>query len=1545
MRHRRAALLLLIAAAATPALAQNDPAWDSVQKAFVAGTPIPEASFEGPDQALYTLIKKVSSGCVAPCQTTKYMQNIALISRARRLTGVEKIQAVYCPGTPPICRLRKLATAAATAKPSGDDKSGAAADPRRAAAAKTGAIMARALAQNKSAGPPVGPGRAAKAPVASVDAPTPPPPAPPPPTPLAPLPAKTAPGAAAPPPPAAPPSSGFMGRLLDKILPDKRQQLVLARAESTGKVAAAAQKLLEGLPGEKAKALAARFTQASAIADPAARAEAQRTLITEADGVLMAVLERKLEDAVSLSRQETCKAGKPAARAKCLGAKTTPAELAAAREKVFTEMPELGLYFVGRSEHQLFLKDKMAAGELWAGLRLAPWELGTAAPPGTTITVDADKNAEADGGNGGAPYLGLTFALADGSSRFEGARPAKDGLERLVVVSGAGGERTRSTAVVKPGAQEGRETVLSAETLYYAPGGRLVRAETMSGAGSHVEIKDYNVKGKEKELRRYEIRDRKGGKERVEIRDPDNLRNTVTGYDGSVTVTSRVPKGLPVDPSKPDGSRWLEQHGRMINGKFQLEGLTLEDATVLKGSSKTGRFLVTDIEEKGGKKLHGESDPKTGAFKPTSVIEKDGSGQRQYGRVLITMGPGGQPLRYTVPLRREVVNRPNAFGLAGEFVGAAALEKERVGALGEWLFDQMSRTSYSSDGDEGVRGAMLAAEKPGKEVVFLLIVNAETTEGSGAYTEQVGHQTVGHWETGTKYNDETVGLVLRATDDQGVPTREYVAYDKMRKWVKGYSNDGPAGAFSSSKEFEHLFLVQFHRDPKREKKWISSCAEEDDGVIDKPGTPCAERAEVGKPQVIHTTSSGLSDLGSELGDLPVLKQAGKYATKGYYTAVGYLQDDIGFDTSSNPDKRLAVIANKYRGVVSKQATLEELASDPALLKEVDEKVVEKRKEAHHAECVQLGDGCDAYMRGLNCKDASSRKPCASKEERLQIIEYAYSPSHAIDYASEGGSKFLYVLGGLGQAGEMAAASLPVMGMTEGLGALGKVKFVGGAATFVNGAMGGLMTTGWIVGGLANGAELVDGIKTGDMSKIVKSGVQAGGDFMFAYKGHADGKAKAAKKAAVEKSLAVERERLEKIDTLPDTGYSSVQLDLHNASPAELVKYREALKVIGIEEPKLEHGIAEFELSPRKKAQLEERLKGTSIESIDFQETGKRQDERAPFTGDEVDAMFDQQKNFSETAHYDLSEYPPKDYKRLREEVGKLGGKIDIKDGIATVTFPNGNAAEFAKRIEGTPAKPMSVEDYVKAKHENAGGESEVGAGEHADKHDPSARSGSVSEPRQIEQIWDTRNGANLTRPETVRADRLAALKAAKDPALAKAVAAAVARGDIAPASWQGRQGQEGNCLPHALANASNGAFTLAETVDAGVKAGADYKTGGTSEPQLMQMLLTLEEVGAAKDMEVDYRAIPVEEYFRGQEEAAASGKKRQAGLLAIRTGLNASDMHGYHAVALRGQIVVEGQHYIVITDSHLNEPLLYTPEAFSAAALSEGILVIDVKHR
>jgi hypothetical protein len=292
--------------------------------------------------------------------------------------------------------------------------------------------------------------------------------------------------------------------------------------------------------------------------------------------------------------------------------------------------------------------------------------------------------------------------------------------------------------------------------------------------------------------------------------------------------------------------------------------------------------------------------------------------------------------------------------------------------------------------------------------------------------------------------------------------------------------------------------------------------------------------------------------------------------------------------------------------------------------------------------------------------------------------------------------------------------------------------------------------------------------------------------------------------------------------------------------------------------------------------------------------------------------------------------PGTDLDAVREAAEAVGGKIEIKRyPMVEIVLPRGKAAEFSKALEGSGAKVLDAEEYrSRLESENVGAPAGTPA----------------SGVKKLKQLWDHNGGSAYMNPESVAAGRSAAFKAAQNSRLRGSLIHAEAAGEIAPASWQGLQGQESNCMPHALANSSHGEFSLKETVDAGVQAGIDYSKEGTSEENLDKMLVSLKAVSAQRGQSVSYRTIPIEDYFRQQAAAAESGEPRQAGVLVIRTGRTATDVHGLHAVALRGQIVVDGQHYIVITDSHLNTPLLYTPEAFAEAAVSDGILVIDVEQ-
>ena len=66
-------------------------------------------------------------------------------------------------------------------------------------------------------------------------------------------------------------------------------------------------------------------------------------------------------------------------------------------------------------------------------------------------------------------------------------------------------------------------------------------------------------------------------------------------------------------------------------------------------------------------------------------------------------------------------------------------------------------------------------------------------------------------------------------------------------------------------------------------------------------------------------------------------------------------------------------------------------------------------------------------------------------------------------------------------------------------------------------------------------------------------------------------------------------------------------------------------------------------------------------------------------------------------------------------------------------------------------------------------------------------------------------------------------------------------------------------------------------------------------------------------------------------------------VLAASQRLASGDLASFYRQANEALPNIAGN-YIVITDSHLNTPLLYTPEAFAEAAVSDGILVIDVQQ-
>ncbi|UPT74500.1 MAG: hypothetical protein M0D55_01805 [Elusimicrobiota bacterium] len=243
------ALVLVVLSAAHAEPEPNKEAWDKVTKAFAAGEPIPEATFKDAELTVYQLIKKVSEGCAQPCQNEKYLKNIALIARVRKLPDIPKIQAVYCPGTPAVCRARASVVANAGGRGAVPPKPAPVARAQAAVerAKKTGDAIAGGLAQEKTDDLP------------------------------------------------GPAAEEELDPSFDEV-----------RDESAVQVSGSAVAALKGLPGGKARDLAARLERADKTGDAAAR----RAALTEADRGFTALLDKELAREAAAARAAACAAKK-----------------------------------------------------------------------------------------------------------------------------------------------------------------------------------------------------------------------------------------------------------------------------------------------------------------------------------------------------------------------------------------------------------------------------------------------------------------------------------------------------------------------------------------------------------------------------------------------------------------------------------------------------------------------------------------------------------------------------------------------------------------------------------------------------------------------------------------------------------------------------------------------------------------------------------------------------------------------------------------------------------------------------------------------------------------------------------------------------------------------------------------------------------------------------------------------------------------------------------------------------------------------------------
>ncbi|MBI2069083.1 MAG: DnaJ domain-containing protein [Elusimicrobia bacterium] len=212
------------------------------------------------------------------------------------------------------------------------------------------------------------------------------------------------------------------------------------------------------------------------------------------------------------------------------------------------------------------------------------------------------------------------------------------------------------------------------------------------------------------------------------------------------------------------------------------------------------------------------------------------------------------------------------------------------------------------------------------------------------------------------------------------------------------------------------------------------------------------------------------------------------------------------------------------------------------------------------------------------------------------------------------------------------------------------------------------------------------------------------------------------------------------------------------------------------------------------------------------------------------------------------------------------------------------------------------------------------------------------------QLWDYENGSSLATNSEIARWRTEALTTASVEPVQEAIAAAEADGLLAPASWQGLQGSEGNCVSHALANMSNGRFTLTQIMNIAERYGFD-PNDGLYENQLMQVLAHLQGLSTGTGDPVDFKAYAISDFFQMQEARAQTGIDRPAGLAILRTGDGES-----HAVVVRGVVYIETvapdgtrtpEPHVVVTDSHRNTPLVYTLPQFSSSLISDGIIVME----
>ena len=329
---------------------------------------------------------------------------------------------------------------------------------------------------------------------------------------------------------------------------------------------------------------------------------------------------------------------------------------------------------------------------------------------------------------------------------------------------------------------------------------------------------------------------------------------------------------------------------------------------------------------------------------------------------------------------------------------------------------------------------------------------------------------------------------------------------------------------------------------------------------------------------------------------------------------------------------------------------------------------------------------------------------------------------------------------------------------------------------------------------------------------------------------------------------------------------------------------------------------------------------------------------------------------SEWVELDFRDKPPKALELYREFMKEIGIRApEPNGGLLDVELPAGDIRRLAKRLRRFGVEPTASDEAALERKASLWSIDPAEVENMLDSFGAEPR-GSAESGAEDDRIKAWEDGSRqvtsrttLSSNDEISSDRQQALSTAENKRMQKAIRNAEKSGKLASVSWQGEQGNEGNCVSHALANLSNGRFTLEEVMKTARDLGID-PNNGLNDGQVNSIIHQLEVISEREGRPIKFKYVPTEEFFQWAETRAAEGKSRPAGLAAVRTEADAQGDPTSHAVVVRGQLWSDSLNpkdsaaravHVIVTDSHKDTSLAYTGEQFSHALLSEGILILD----